>query len=37
MIRRLITKSRPLKATDLSLANEAESSYDSQPFLDIYG
>lgn len=34
-VRRLVTKSRPLKATDLSLVNEADSSHDSQPFFDI--
>jgi len=34
-VRQLITKSRPLQATDLKLTNEAESSQDSQPFVDI--
>lgn len=34
-LRRLTTRSRPLKTTDLALANEAESSADSQPFFDI--
>jgi hypothetical protein len=32
-LRRLITKSRPLRATDLKLMNEAESAQDSQTFV----
>ena len=34
-VRRLTTKSRPLKATDLALTNEASAKDDSQPFVDI--
>ncbi|MCI0390507.1 MAG: hypothetical protein MOB07_17320 [Acidobacteria bacterium] len=34
-VRRLTTKSRALKATDLTLTNEASSKDDSQPFVDI--
>lgn len=34
-VRRLTTQSRPLKATDLTLGNEAKSSQDAQPFVDI--
>ena len=34
-IRRLTTRSRPLKATDLMLSNEAGSSDDNNPFVNI--
>jgi hypothetical protein len=34
-LRRLTTRSRPLQATDLKLSNEATTSDDSQPFVDI--
>lgn len=34
-VRALTTMSRPLKATDLALTNEASSGDDSQPFVDI--
>ncbi len=33
-VRRLITRSRPLKSTDLTLANEATSAQDSDPIFD---
>jgi len=33
-LRRLVTRSRPLKATDVKLMNEAKSSEDGQPFVD---
>ncbi|HEU4891602.1 MAG TPA: hypothetical protein VFT47_08630 [Vicinamibacterales bacterium] len=33
-LRRIATKSRPLEATDLTLMNEAESTQNSQPFVD---
>jgi len=33
-VRRVITKSRPLEATDLALMNEAESAQNAQPFVD---
>jgi hypothetical protein len=33
-LRALVTKSRPLRATDLSLMNEANSSQDSEPFIE---
>lgn len=33
-LRRLTTQSRPLKATDLLLMNEASSGQDSEPFID---
>jgi hypothetical protein len=33
-LRRLTSKSRPLKATDLSLTNEARAEQDSAPFVD---
>lgn len=34
-VRRLVNKSRPLKATDLTLMNEASSQDDTQEFVDI--
>jgi hypothetical protein len=34
-LRRLTTRSRALKATDLELANEAKTDQDGQPFVDI--
>jgi hypothetical protein len=33
-LRRIATKSRPLEVTDLTLMNEAESTQNSQPFVD---
>ncbi len=33
-VRKLTTRSRPLKATDMALANEAQSKQDSAPFFD---
>jgi hypothetical protein len=33
-VRRLVTQSRPLKASDLALMNEATSAQDSEPFVD---